>query len=87
MASNQHVVKATLIVVRADYTEHYLEKGATLPEGVSAADRKRLTEAGLIEKAPAPEKPSAPATGTGDGSQSSTPATSTGDGSQASAPK
>ncbi|QWY84212.1 hypothetical protein QEO77_gp11 [Arthrobacter phage Zaheer] len=87
MATNQHVVKATLIVVRADDTEHYLEKGATLPEGVTAADRKRLTEAGLIEKAPAPEKTSTPATGSGDGSQASTPATGSGDGSQASAPK
>lgn len=73
MATNQHVVKATLIVVRVDDTERYLEKGTTLPEGVSAADRKRLTEAGLIEKAPAPEKTSTPATGSANGSQTSEP--------------
>lgn len=73
MATNQHVVKATLIVVRVDDTERYLEKGTTLPEGVSAADRKRLTEAGLIEKAPAPETTSTPATGSANGSQTSEP--------------
>lgn len=70
MATNQHVVKATLIVVRVDDTERYLEKGATLPEGVSAADRKRLTEVGLIEKAPVQETTSTPATGSGGASAS-----------------
>ncbi|AYN58633.1 hypothetical protein QEO74_gp59 [Arthrobacter phage Nandita] len=71
--TNQHVVKATLIVVRVDDTERYLEKGTTLPEGVSAADRKRLTEAGLIEKAPAPQTTSTPATDPANGSQPSEP--------------
>lgn len=73
MATNQHVVKATLIVVRVDDTERYLEKGTPVPEGVSAADRKRLTEAGLIEKAAAPETNSTPATGSGSGTQASEP--------------
>lgn len=54
--TTQHIVKATLIVVPLEGTERYLEKGATVPEGVAAKDIKRLTEAGLIGKAPAAEQ-------------------------------
>lgn len=65
--TQQHVVKATLIVVRVDKTERYLEKGATLPEGVSADDRKRLAAAGLIEKAPATKQTASSTNATGSG--------------------
>lgn len=65
--AQQHTVKATLIVVRVDKTERYLEKGATLPEGVSAEDRKRLLAAGLIEKAPAAEQAATSTSAAGSG--------------------
>jgi membrane protein involved in colicin uptake len=50
-----HIVTATLIVAKTGKTEQYFEKGATLPTGVSAEERKRLVAAGLIaavEEAP-----------------------------------
>jgi tetraacyldisaccharide-1-P 4'-kinase len=50
-----HIVTATLIVAKFGDTERYFEKGATLPAGVSAAERKRLVGAGLVtvvEEAP-----------------------------------
>jgi hypothetical protein len=50
-----HIVTATLIVAKVEDTERYFEKGAVLPEGVSAKERKRLVEAGVI--APVEESP------------------------------
>ncbi|MDQ4502178.1 hypothetical protein [Sinomonas sp. ASV322] len=39
---------ATLIVAKVDDTERYFDKGAVLPAGVTAAERKRLVAAGLV---------------------------------------
>lgn len=68
--TQQYVVKATLIVVKVDNTERYLERGTTVPDGVSADDRKRLAAAGLIEKAPAAEQSG---TTSGDGGTGTNP--------------
>lgn len=43
-----HIVTATLIVAKTGDTEQYFEKGAVLPAGVSAQERKRLVEAGVV---------------------------------------
>lgn len=43
-------VKAAAIVVPVDGTERYLYRGALLPSGVKAADRKRLEDMGLVEQ-------------------------------------
>jgi hypothetical protein len=63
--TNQHIVKATLIVVPLDGTERYLEKGAIVPDGVAAKDIKRLIETGLIAKVPAEEQTSTTSGGSG----------------------
>lgn len=44
-----HIVTATLIVAKFGDTERYFEKGAPLPAGVTADERKRLVAAGLVK--------------------------------------
>lgn len=44
-----HIVTATLIVAKTGNTEQYFEKGAILPQGVSATERKRLVAVGLVK--------------------------------------
>jgi membrane protein involved in colicin uptake len=50
MATASHRVAATLIVAKTDSGETYLRKGAVLPAGVGAAERKRLVGLGLVEQ-------------------------------------
>lgn len=55
-----HIVTATLIVAKVGDTERYFAKGAPLPVGVVAEERKRLVAAGVVkyekdEPAPDPE--------------------------------
>lgn len=47
----EYKVTAGAVVVRVGGTERYLYRGATLPDGVSADDVKRLSGLGLIEQA------------------------------------
>lgn len=57
-----HIVTATLIVAKTGDTEQYFEKGTVLPGGVSAQERKRLVEAGvvaLVKEVPDPERAAA----------------------------
>jgi hypothetical protein len=44
-----HIVTATLIVAKTGKSEQYFDKGAILPAGVSAEERKRLVAAGLVK--------------------------------------
>lgn len=55
-----HIVTATLIVAKVGDTERYFAKGAPLPVGVVAEERKRLVAAGVVkyekdEPAPDPD--------------------------------
>lgn len=63
-SKNAWKVEAACVVVTLFGQDRYLYKGAVLPSGVPAADITRLSNTGLIVKAPAPEADEAPATGT-----------------------
>jgi hypothetical protein len=44
-----HIVTATLIVAKTGDTERYFDKGAVLPDSVTAEERKRLVAIGVVK--------------------------------------
>lgn len=57
-ASTEHYVTAPLVITKHEDGSHlYLYQGAVLPSHVSADERKRLSDAGLIDKLGAADAP------------------------------
>lgn len=52
-------VTAGAVVVPVNGSERYLYRGALLPDGVKAEDRKRLVDVGLVEEVKSPTKTAA----------------------------